>query len=367
MKRREILGVGIVVSTSGCLRLLEEGETEGNQSVEDEVNGENEENGENEGSGIEVENAPAGIDDDGVSPLLADAHSRALLDTSYTLEFDELNVSGRQEHWRRVSVEGDRMRVEFAPAEKEVFIRDGTEFWWQRDAGRDWYGRRDIEGGTVPDTQSEHATFSFVLADFIRAGSFDPPVAQEEDGVTGFGIEANAVGEPNALSGEWGFQSVDDLSIDGFVDAEGVVRRFEVEVEGVRNDELELFTLSIQTRGLGETEVSEPDWVQTAEDRAPELTASLVDDSTALVITHLGGQMIPAGTEVTLWDATSGRTAVLEQPLTPDEELYVAYRSDEIELSRESPDGGDQIDSNWNLRILLNSEVYAEKPINLFS
>ena len=72
--------------------------------------------------------------------------------------------------------------------------------------------------------------------------------------------------------------------------------------------------------------LSEPDWVDTARQRAPEVEARLADDGHFVEFQHTEGNAILPGTRAVLWDGTENRNlagGVIDDPIESGTTLFL--------------------------------------------
>jgi len=99
---------------------------------------------------------------------------------------------------------------------------------------------------------------------------------------------------------------------------------------------------NFRVTGDGDVSASLPSWFETAHERAPSVSASVVADGTALKFVHEAGNPIVAGSGPFLWDPGTGEPAGfgpgLSDPLEPGDTCYV-YHGDggRLAVDRDGP------------------------------
>ncbi|MDR5673160.1 hypothetical protein RH858_08355 [Halalkaliarchaeum sp. AArc-GB] len=310
MRRRRILGTVLPFSLVGCLRLTETdesttepAETPTPEPTESVAPGQTEENltektpteeseGETEG---ELE-YPTGLSEDGVSPILADNHASSLRDESFVLEL--LNHAHHAAELKLVRVDPERAHVTVT-GEAEIYYRDGRteELWRQYHGGEQYYGmpNRDPSwSGIGIGSLVDHKTLR-VLLDTV---SYDNVSVEERDGEQVFRIAGDTLEDPERLEDGLYINRPTDASAEGYVTQKGIVRSLAVEVIYTEDESETLGEVRYEMGNIGNVTVLEPEWAETAEERAPELSAALSEDQTYVRIVHEGGQNLPPETLV---------------------------------------------------------------------
>lgn len=376
MHRRTLLGAGGALLTSGCLRFI--GESESDDGADPDEEGDPDEDGASSDGQAGGTNYPLGVGEDGVSTTLAETHASRLSERTYTLDFEFQDSSRGDAEETTVAMDDERATITKNPGWDESrpieFYYDGTDGWWrQTQEGDVWYGYIDIRPEGVPyDIKPEPATFALELEAFIRAGSFGPPV--EEDDGEQFELTSNSVDDEDALSGPTGFGDyrLGDISATLVATSDGIVRSFEGAFDATSDGEDRLLESELAVTDIGETAVTAPDWAETARDRAPTIRGTLADDERSLTLAHEGGQAVPAGAEIIL-DRAPGSAEeqwyrdALDTDLTSGESLHVWVADGEIRWSTERAESGDRtLDETWLLEFHLNWADYVSKQIQHF-
>lgn len=373
MKRRRLLGSVSPLVIAGCLRLDETASDEktpdrtsqqmgsdgdstgGNESAEDD--GHDDSSGDDEGGDPDDESVayPRGLNEDSVSPLLADSHVKSLQDSSFEFEYTLMNYT---EGWERPSA---RARVENGIARREEgtehFYRDDlTEWLWTMQyRGDRLYGIMDSgpRGGMVGLGDIVYVDH---LRALLRSVSFHRIETVEWDGERLFRIEGDTVEDPAPAVERLAIADLSGASVEGYVGKEGTVRSLEAELEYTREGEANLADFVYDVRNIDETTVEEPDWVPTAEERAPSLSLEQSDDGTYFRLEHEGGQALRPNTKI---EQTGDRYSVhLDRKLEVGDVLYLWFEDDQLNLSRDGPPSDATVLQNAIIEITLDQGAY---------
>lgn len=382
MRRRRILGTVAPLALAGCLRLDETDGTESDDPSRRMNSGDSEDDpGSDDGStetdagsddaddsagsddesgddGDESPSYPRGVSEDGVSPLLADNHVNSLHGSSFEFQYVLANYTeGWERPSTRASVEADRAWMKGAGIGDETFLRNDLHecLWTMRFRGDRLYGNVDFgpRGNLV---NLGDVVFSDHLRSLLRAVSFDEVAAVEREGETIFRVRGDTVEDPSPAVDQLAVTGLDGATVEGYVDADGIVRSLEAELEYTRDGEPNLADFVYEVRSVGETTVPEPDWVSTAADRAPRLSLSRSDDGTYFRLDHEGGQALRPNTKI---ERTGDRYAArLERELAAGETLYLWFEGDRPRLSREGPPSDATVLEKGIIEVTLESGPY---------
>lgn len=281
---------------------------------------------------------PRGLSEDGIDPVLAANHVYQLSDRSYTLQ---LRIESASNGWGDTVVRvGDTNGyVRKNNRDIESFFPEQTANLWrsQRENGETLYGNSVLGNERVEDKpigiRPEEVNKSWFLEALFEAGSFGTPEPLTVDGDRRFAVPFEAFADSEPLANEMGLSAVESPAGVVRVDGDGVVRSMDLDFTGKRGGETEIVEVEQGVSAIGSTGVTEPDWADTARDRAPSVTADSGEDVPAVRIEHQGGQDLPTGTTVKLWD-TDGYVGQqrLSDPLSNDD-LYVQSVDGTVRLS----------------------------------
>ncbi|WP_435334052.1 hypothetical protein [Haloarchaeobius sp. TZWWS8] len=307
MKRRGLLSaVGVLTAGAGCLRLSEAGSgpttPDGDESDQGAADPRSE-TATGTATGTEPPaDAPPGLQGDTVKPFLADAHQNALSRTTFTTTFRGVNLTrGETMEAFEVTVgEEGALQQTIDGSGVGMFLTHDGAYWRQEVGGEPTYGkdRRRLD--------LEELSRARRLRNMILAGDWDAPELND-DGQS-WSISAEGVDTPAALKEEYEAAEVTSFSGEGVVQESGVVSRFTVEFEFVHEEEdrLMLWTVDLRTTDVGSTDTAKPEWLETAVERAPQVTARITDDGRFVEMEHGGGNAILPETDVVLYERRTG-------------------------------------------------------------
>lgn len=236
---------------------------------------------------------PPGLGPDTVYDYLPDTHVGALSLTSFT------------EVWKSTNVTRSHMRMH-----RTSHVDDGSALiQWNDGSGiekystrSDQYWRQSLGNGATYG--KDRGRFRFrkhsrtdKLRRFIRAGSWNPPTVDESTNT--FEITADGYDDVEGLKQSWWrVEEMKSFSAEGNVNESGVITRLHVEFEFVPEHVDRVYEAHVRHRvkNIGEVTVTEPDWYETAEQRAPDVTARITDDQQFIEMRHRGGNPIVQGT-----------------------------------------------------------------------
>lgn len=347
MKRRQLVGALGLVSSAGCLRFATGGDgTEtptGTSTPFGEGSGVTA-GAESTGTTEEGTVAPAdvsyplGLSEDGVEALLADAHLNELVGRSFQVAYTTADLThGRIPMDRTVLVDNGSALAEMTyQGPVELYSSANGNFW-----------REDL-GDIVTYGQARGAfnlgqiTLNLRLRHLINAGAWKPPTPEERDGRIVFRIQADGVDEPNGLKTEFQFSSLEAFVAEGLVDDEGIIRSLSAEYEGqdlTEDGGVVKWQFTYELGSIGEVAVSEPDWLATAEEEAPEVDAAITDDQQFIEMEFISGNPILPDTRVVLLDRESNRNLGVrdvEEAFEAGSTIYFWMQDDGLQWQRGS-------------------------------
>lgn len=350
MNRRELLGTFALVGSAGCLRLATGGDSTDTPTAQP-VPGTTS-NGPATGqtatatAGEQTETAtpfadldyPIGLSDEGVGPLLADAHLNELVGRSFEIEWSSVNrTRGRIAEQRRYRVdEGVALGSWSYQGPISLYASTAGGFWREDLGDVVTYGRdrNPFDLG--------HIVLNGRLRQVIRAGVWERPTVQSGDGGPVFHIRADGVDDPGPLNEEFEFSSMETFTAEGRVTEDGILRELVAEFEGRdRTDEDRLFRwrFTYELGSLDQVSVTEPDWFATAQEEAPAVSATITDDGQFVEMVHDGGNAILPDTNVVLYDRDNRQNwgyAENREPFEADTTVYLWMEDDRLRWQRGS-------------------------------
>lgn len=242
------------------------------------------------------ETYPTGMDDEGVYAYLVDNHVNTLVDTTFV---ENWTVANRTEGETRKAVtatvdDGQAVMERGIGVDLQVFY-DSSGGYWREDLGDGATYGKDRRAFEVP-----WVTKSRELRQLIMAADWDAPTPVEG----GFEIAATGTRDVQSLKREYAAASIESFEADGFVTAEGVITDLTVSLEFVHEEEERLFEIRTRHRvtDVGTASVTEPSWLATARERAPDVDVRIDDANEYVVFDHQGGNPIEPETNVVLYD-----------------------------------------------------------------
>lgn len=279
---------------------------------------------------------PLGLGNDGVSPVLIDAHRRTLSRTTYRADItteDLVHDEMRTNRTARIDGEAETAVVTRGGTDETTIYRtpDGTVWCYPLDDGTT-YG----QNGESYEEEVHRLAEPVEIA--VQTGLFGTP-ERIESGPAVWRVTADEVDDPSRLFDEHFPNDYDEGSVEQFsatleVTERSVVRSLVLEFELVGMDELISTRTELAVSKIGELTVSEPDWVSTARERAAQLSVAVADERRALRVTHDGGNPVVAGTDVALEIELENNRAEMIAPFESGQTMFVYVENDEVRIAR---------------------------------
>jgi hypothetical protein len=164
----------------------------------------------------------------------------------------------------------------------------------------------------------------------LAAGDFGAPTRTATNSETIFEVSATEVTDGEPLISRFGANRVESFEATFQIHPSGLIESFSSTVEVVRDNELLKFDQQYRISKVENTTVSKPAWVSTARTKAPELSGSLTDNRTTLVIEHTGGQTVPSETTIQVVEDEENVSDTQSFPgaLEQGDRLYAVLSSD---------------------------------------
>ncbi|WP_435334922.1 hypothetical protein [Haloarchaeobius sp. TZWWS8] len=369
MKRREVLGALGTVGAGGCLRL--EGDSSETADEPDDASPSNTtgtaqaaaDERTTQESAQDTEELPLGMDQDGVSPLLADAHRSAAATTTYHLETTLEKVGEGTAHWITVDkADGTALLGREGIIEKYLTESRST---WRGDHRGDWtYG--DVEPPWRDGLPMEWLAQRYQLKQLIAGAAFDAPSRTETAGETLFTASASEVADEAPLLElyDWTMpEEVAAVSVEITADADGLVRECRAETKLVSGDDLRVMDHRFAFTDVGSTEVVEPSWLGTAREKAARIDSRVEDDF--FVLEHAGGNDVVADSVLKLGSSQYYGDVPLSAPLRAGQSLWAWREGNEISATVGRPDQAspDYLLPETNVHLTYVSADYAATSI----
>lgn len=381
LRRRNIIGLLGLTSLSGCLRLTSNGE-----STTAGLDATSERTGTTAGTTESPESTasetttdvemPIGMNESGISPLLADGYLSAMQSLSgFKLE-SGVERLGRSPYEGRTScrVEDDTATISKDTTgfevDKYIAVNGRKRNTWRSFLeGAPVYGDVVKPGTSLPLNNILHVD---LVAWVAAAGDFGSPDVSRDDDTTRFVVSTDTVADPEPALEFYHYidaDRVESLSAKLIVRQDGIVEEFESELKIAAGEDLIVFREQLRTSEYDTATVEQPAWFEKARDRAPDIEMRREGDH--VVIRHTGGDPIPESSEVTLSSNAGGYGGSIElsSDFEPDQELWLWRDGQTSRLSRGEPSESspDLLDAEDVVRIRLNSPVYAKTLVGEMS
>lgn len=335
MDRRVFLAAVGAGFGPGCLRFADGGSTAATAA-----------DGEPSGpSPTAAEDYPTGLTASGVEPILLDAHASTLVDETFTAALSLRNATDLEGRMMEARIGADAISGTFEDERSAdaYGVRQGQAVLWrQRHAGSWTYGRyrESITAERVLSSITEE------LRPILAAVRFDRPEVRTDDrGNRYFHLSASAPDPEGgrALAERQGLAELTGVDLEGTVSPAGIIVALGGDLTFRDGDGgTVLVQVEYETSAVGSTTVSEPSWVATARERAPQIEATAVDDRRGVRFDHTGGGPVVADTAVVIneYEARGYHEYRLERPLAAGERLYAAIADGELRVSSDGVPAG---------------------------
>lgn len=365
MNRRQILSALVPLSGAGCLRLSsgrdDDSEERRENPMATETLASTETSGRAETDGEADLDYPPGLSADGVDAFLPDAHVNALAGTSFTEVWQSTNVTKSILKMHRTAhIDEGTALVEWRDGSDitKYSTRNG-QYWRQPTGDEVTYGK-------------DSGTFDFrwlsridKIRRLVEAGKWNAPTVDEA--TNAFEITADGYDDTAGLERSWWrVGEMESFSATGRVSERGVITRLRVEFQYVPQHEDRLYMVQVRHRveNVGEVSVTEPNWYETARERAPEVTARLTDDRQFVEMHHRGGNPIVPGTAIAISEKgvyDDWGWGHNEEPIEAGTTLYLWIEDGQPQWTRESrPEAADPqtLDDRYEFKMLRDGAHY---------
>lgn len=292
----------------------------------------------------------------GLAAPLGRAHSSRLA-------FDTFSIR-RQDGFESLtaSVTPDRMLIRPGEYTADVFVASGEYYLRGLVAGERVYDFQQ----TVPDEFTRDRVVGGTLVSALaEGGQWNVQGVVQRDGeqllqAVGSDVAAQTPFRDTSRVSRYFRDSfeVTDFAGDCFVTESGVVRRMTASVTA-REEETgrsETLQFRVETSDVGETSVSQPGWLSTAEANAPAVSSEFTDNRRAVAVTLEGGSRLPGRGNLDTYDRDGYYDAQLDQPIGVGDTVYVWKRSrDSAAVTREPP--SEEPVANWGSNTRFNLRI----------
>ncbi len=282
---------------------------------------------------------PPGVRPDGLSPIIADAHTAALADRSFTARLRVTEAVRGEQHLDATTRfrDGNALRS-FNAQQASLYSTAGESLW-----------RREIEGGYIYGTRQQRlidrgvASYNGFIRGLVDARTFESVTRTVADDQVRFEATASVAADAAVEALPWWLAQADDeiasFSADITVRSGGLVESVAATIEVVRpNDRLRRLELSFGVEGVGSTSVPAPSWLQTARDNVPQIDAALIDGRRFLRLDHTGGVAIPTGAQIDIHGESEAVSDHVENeaPIGQGDRVWLWRDQDTVHLDRGS-------------------------------
>lgn len=291
---------------------------------------------------------PPGVTTGGVSnaSVLVSAHESALTETGFQFVF---RTSGHRDGKPFDAVQRGRAAAGLSTVLYEVNATSDTAYHsvvWKNDSTT----VVEITNGGKTRYQVHSRIYrgvakSYTIREMLRSGEFAVAHVERVGGQTLTTLRADR------YSGDGGFENVSAYNATLVVDSAGCVHEFHWRVETEKQSR----TVDFELTATHSAAIERPDWV----DKAGEFIAADIRTSTEsgrLVISHRGGDVLPAGSKIELGHDGKTYTATFDQPLETGETAYLYFPKDGGDpiLTTTDPgtDAGVRFDGSYSLSIV---------------
>lgn len=349
MRRRRVLASLGAASAAGCLR-LERADESATETTSTSTDGAVATTADGEG-GEEpqsVQSFPVGLRSDGATPTLAATHAGTLWSESFATTFQYENVTqGDVLIANETRVAGDVARRRSRTGAQTRYALTSTGTFWRQpaDDGATYGQHRDLWSRGALTAEAR-------LGALFEIGAWDS-VRRSEDGGT-FVVTASEVGNaaPDGYgSGLFSGRNVRSFSGAARVREDGIVTALDATWTATRGGRSSPQSLRANFRVTDYPDVSAslPSWFETARDRAPSVSASVVADGDAIEVVHESGNPLADGSGPFLWNPSAGTAAGfgdgLSEPLAPGDRCYVYHRDGRrLGVARDGPPAASDVD-----------------------
>lgn len=275
-----------------------------------------------------VPDYPPGLTEDGVNELLWAAHTGSLDSTGFRATWQKLDHESGEHKWDKTyradatAAIGEWQRTYGGPV---TIFRSTDSGYWQ-----EVLGDRTIYGDDGAGRRLDRVLWGLEIVPLLRAAAWDRPEHLHDTEPPVWSVSTDAIDEPSAIPGYYPSGTVDSISGQLEVREDGVIRRLEAlyAMEDQHGDP-HTFEITYEVDSIGAVSIERPDWVETAPDHVPDVTATLTDDRRFIRLTVDSGAAIAVDSRLVVTDTTdteSESLTHLDADLEPGDAVYL-YRT----------------------------------------
>lgn len=309
--RRQILSLS-VLGIAGCLRSSggETQETGSNADTAPDGTGENSSSGDDPDGNTnddttETDSAdlPPGVNEDGVTTSIVSHHEQVLAGERFDSSFVSVQSSGDTMVEERVTYEYDDTTFvterSFRDSVIRVYVEDGDVILQQAQTD---------SGVLYSDAEPALAILvtpllSNQLFTHFDAASYVPTEWVDHDGESLLKAVAEDADDLSRLPLIRSPEDVVDFHGEALLTEDGVIRRLRVEIEKTSSDP-ELVEITFDP--ADDAPPVDPDWVDEGREKVSRFDVSLINDGTAVELSHTGGNAPVDYLQVSAWEGGSG-------------------------------------------------------------
>lgn len=175
--------------------------------------------------------------------------------------------------------------------------------------------------------------------ELIDAGEYEATDVVRVDGAVVVKYTATTASNGQALTDLTGTRATpESFSAELYLQCNGVIRKGTYELSVMTQETQTTYTGESSVSKLGETTVSAPSWLSTAEEQAVELSLyEVADDNSYLALAVERGETIPEKTNVLLGTANwEGQT---KNPISAGDVIYLWGIDDTLHITKQRPTG----------------------------
>lgn len=313
---------------------------------------------------------PTGLSEDGASPILFDVHKRELGRRTFQTEFTEVNLEEDENKQRRSYAVKPGLALG-----NWVYDRGGPVTMARTNDGGFW--REDL-GGEFTYGEGRHGystdviTWSNWLTPVLSRGSWQEPKVVQARDPTLWELKTTSYEESGEVPGYWHGDLL-GLSATMRVDHRGIIHQMQSEFQGSQSGAGEFkIRFTYEVSSIDSVSPSEPNWLTTAKDRRPTVSAALTSDRNYVRFTLESGNALEPDTIFTVYDVDNRWNAInyaLRDPIKTGETVFLFKEESgpfHGQIARGSrPDNADPVSLEKEYSIWADRSVTYFQPVRL--
>lgn len=371
-RRRLLVTLGTVptIAVAGCTSSTDADEAEGDdtddESDDDSTDDTTEADSEPSLDDFEFPEHASRTEIDAVA--FADVHIETIYDTgSVTVSSSRKHEFGRhsdeEQIESRVSMDGIHATRDTDRYKEQVWTLHGeSSGLLRRESGfhEEYQITSDAPG-------AEELLEEYTIEQFASGFAFGEATAVVDiDGTLTARYDAESVADSTELERLVHADSVEDATGSIFITEDGVLKRFNYDIEAEGRHESMSETTEITYSAVGETIVAQPEWAETARSEGRQFTTSKTDDG-YLEFELVNGAPIPAGADVDISVQPGHDRLQLPEELTVGDRIVVGVDGESLSIAiNDTPASPSNIDARHG-RLSIRSDGFPlyEESIRL--